>query len=82
MLSGDRGNRSVRRGTTRRGDCSFSMTNRVAVFGDYAAECLALAEKATVDSERELLVNMAASWHELATLLQAYVDEHDGEELP
>ena len=57
------------------------MTNRVATFRNYAAECLALAEKTTVDSERELLVNMAASWHELATLLQAYMDEHDGEEV-
>lgn len=58
------------------------MTNRVAIFHNYAAECLALAERTTVESERELLVNMAASWDELATLLQAYMDEHDGEEFP
>jgi hypothetical protein len=58
------------------------MTNRVAIFRNYAAECLALAEKTTVEAERELLMNMAASWRELAILLQAYIDEHDGEELP
>jgi hypothetical protein len=58
------------------------MVSRVSIFRSYAAECLALAEKTTVDSDRELLMNMAAGWHELATLLQAYMDEHDGEEIP
>ena len=56
------------------------MSSRVAIFRSYAAECLALAEKATDKSDREKLLDMAGGWHELATLLQDYMDEHDGGE--
>jgi hypothetical protein len=58
------------------------MTSRVAIFRDYAAECLALAEKTTFEADRELLFEMAARWTELADLLQAYMDGHEGEEYP
>lgn len=58
------------------------MSSRVAIFRSYAAECLALAEKVTDKSDRKKLRDMAAGWHELATLLQAYMNEHDGEEFP
>lgn len=53
--------------------------SRVAAYRSYAAECLALAEKTPLESERLLLVEMAASWHELALMLENYMDEHGGE---
>jgi hypothetical protein len=54
--------------------------SRVAAYRSYAAECLALAEKTTLENERRSLIEMAASWHELALMLESYMEEHGGEE--
>jgi len=54
--------------------------SRVEAYRNYAAECLALAKRTPNERERQLLVEMAAGWHELAEMLRKFMDEHDGME--
>ena len=54
----------------------------VAAFRNYAAACLARAEMTIDPSDRQFLIEMAAGWHELATTLADYIEEHDGGEPP
>jgi hypothetical protein len=56
--------------------------SRIAAYRNYAAECLALADKVADESGRRSLIEMAASWHELALMLETYMEEHDGQEPP
>ena len=56
--------------------------SRIAAYRSYAAQCLELAEKTKVDPERRVLIEMAAGWHELALMLETYMDEHQGAEMP
>lgn len=53
--------------------------SRVASYRYYAAECLALAERALGETDRASLIQMAAIWHELAEKMRKYTDEPDGE---
>lgn len=55
---------------------------RVQNYRCYAGDCLELAAKVANDRDRHLLVEMASGWHELASALEAYMDEHDGKEPP
>jgi hypothetical protein len=55
---------------------------RVAAYRRYAAGCLARADMAIDPSDRELHIEMAAGWHELATSLADNTEEHDGRDLP
>jgi hypothetical protein len=57
------------------------MIQRIAMFRIYATTCLAVAQKTSVESERQTLIDMAESWNELAQLLEAHMDEHEGEEI-
>lgn len=54
---------------------------RVQNYRCYAADCMELAEKAS-EVDRRRLVEMAAGWHELATMLKAYMEAHGGREPP
>ena len=56
--------------------------SRIAAYRSYAAHCLELAEKTNDDSVRRVLIEMAAGWHELALMLETYMDEHQGAEMP
>jgi hypothetical protein len=56
--------------------------SRIAAYRRYAAHCLGLAEKTSDDSERRVLIEMAAGWHELALMLDNYMNEHHGAEMP
>lgn len=56
--------------------------SRIAAYRSYAAHCLGLAEKTGDDSERRVFIEMAAGWHELALLLENYMNEHHGAEMP
>jgi hypothetical protein len=55
---------------------------RVQNYRCYAGDCLELAGKVASQRDRHLLIEMAAGWHELASALEAYMDEHDGQEPP
>jgi hypothetical protein len=52
--------------------------SRVRAYRQYAADCLALAERTPGGPDRHSLIEMAASWHELALLLENYTEERDG----
>ena len=56
--------------------------SRIAAYRSYAARCLELAEKTGDDAERRVLIEMAAGWHELALMLETYMNEHHGAEMP
>ena len=56
--------------------------SRIAAYRSYAAHCLELVEKTSDDSERRVLIEMAAGWHELALMLENYMNEHHGAEMP
>lgn len=54
---------------------------RIQNYRCYAADCMALAKKAS-EADRRRLVEMAAGWHELAMMLEAYMEAHPGAEPP
>lgn len=56
--------------------------SRIAVYRSYAANCLGLADKASDDSESRVLIEMAAGWHEPALMVEDYMNEHHGAEMP
>jgi hypothetical protein len=56
--------------------------SRITAYRSYAAECLARAGRAAEPADRQLFIEMAAGWHELATMLADYMEKHPGEEPP
>ena len=56
------------------------MMNRAQTYRHYAADCLALANRLSDGPDRQLLIEMAAGWHELSQLLSVYMEQHDGRE--
>ena len=49
---------------------------RQALYRQYAAECLALATRASNETDRASLIEMAACWRRLALMRRKYVREN------
>jgi hypothetical protein len=62
--------------------CDAMSRVRVQNYRCYAGDCLDLAGKVANQRDRHLLIEMASGWHELASALETYMDEHDGQEPP
>jgi hypothetical protein len=54
--------------------------SRVEAYRKRAGECLASAKNMSSDAERQLLIDMAAIWHQLAETLGKFIDEHEGQD--
>ncbi len=54
----------------------------VVTYRRYAADCLAVAQRAPDEARRRILIETAARWHRMAATVERYMEQHEGLEPP